>query len=108
MWLQTVNKTITEQSGTSQGNYPITIFEDNAVCVAQVGGGFIKRDRTKHIDPVIFNFTRDLIQAKQIKVKKAESANNIADMLTKALPTYTHRKHVQATGMRILHELLPS
>lgn len=103
-----MNKVISEQSGIGQSGYPIKIYEDNAACIAQVGGGFINSDRTKHIDPVIFNYTRDLIQAKRIEVEKIESAKNIADMLTKALPAYTHRAHVQAAGMRYLHELIPS
>ena len=80
-----------EQSGTSQGGYPITIFEDNTACVTQVGAGFIKLDHVKHIGSQIFGYTQDLIQSKQIEVKKIESAHNIADMLTKALPAYTHR-----------------
>jgi hypothetical protein len=73
--------------------------------VAQVGAGFIKSDRTKHISPEIFGFTQELIQSGQIEVKKIESANNIADMLTKALLAHTHRKLVQGAGMRLLHEL---
>ena len=57
VWLQTVNKVISKQSGISQGNQVITIFEDNAACIAQVGGGFIKSDHVKHIDLLIFSFT---------------------------------------------------
>jgi hypothetical protein len=107
-WLQTVNKTISEQSGAGRSSYPIKIFEDNAACIAQVGGGFIKTDRIKHINPTIFHYTRELIQAKSIEVEKIDSAKNIADMLTKALPAHTHRRHVQSAGMRYLHELIPS
>ena len=32
-------------------NSPTIIYEDNAACVAQVKGGYIKGDRTKHISP---------------------------------------------------------
>ena len=56
VWLQTVNRVIMEQIGTNQGSYLITIFEDNAACVTQVGVGFIKSDRMKHIDPQIFGY----------------------------------------------------
>jgi len=37
-----------------------TIFyEDNATCIAQLKGGFIEGDRTKHISPKLF-YTHDL------------------------------------------------
>ena len=84
---------ITKQCGLAQDNKP-TIFEDNAACVTQVGAEFIKTDRVKHICPQIFGFTQDLIQSGKIKVKKIDLAHNIADMMTKALPTYTHRRLV--------------
>jgi hypothetical protein len=54
--------------------------------------GFIKADRTKHISPHIFGFTQDLIDQKQLSIVKIESENNIADMLTKALPAYKQRQ----------------
>jgi hypothetical protein len=67
--------------------------------------GFIKADRTKHVSPHIFGFTQDLIEQKQLYIIKIESENNIADMLTKALPTYKHKKLMHAVGLRTLHEL---
>ena len=30
---------------------PIILFEDNVACIAQITGGYIKGDRTKHISP---------------------------------------------------------
>jgi hypothetical protein len=36
---------------TRQDNKPTVIFEDNVACVTQVGTGFIKSDRVKHICP---------------------------------------------------------
>ena len=105
VWLRHLHKTMMEQSGLTTENKPTVIFEDNAACVAQIGAGFIKSDRTKHIDPQIFSYTQDLITIGQIEVQKVESAHNIADLLTKALPAYIHRRLVQAAGMRLLHEL---
>ena len=35
-------------------NSPIVIYEDNAARIAQVRGGFIKGDKTKHISPKFF------------------------------------------------------
>ena len=70
--------------------------------------GFIKVDRTKHVSPHIFGFTQDLIEQKQLSIVKLESENNIANMLTKALPTYKHRQLMHAAGLRMLHELTSS
>jgi hypothetical protein len=67
--------------------------------------GFIKADRTKHISPHIFGFTQDLIDQKQLSIVKIESENNVADMLTKALLAYKHKKLVHATGLRSLQDL---
>jgi hypothetical protein len=60
----------------------------------------------KHIPPQLFGYTQELIQSGQIDVQKIESAHNIADMLTKALPAYTHRRLVHEAGMRSLHDLV--
>ena len=97
---------ILDYCGLKEETKPTTIYEDNPACVAQVGKGFIKSDRVKYIFPQIFGFTQDLIQSKQIEVQKVEYAHNLADMLTKALATYTHRRLVQKSGMRFLHELV--
>ena len=106
IWLRSMNKIILKQCGLTQDNKPTIIFEDNAACVAQVEEGFIKSDRFKHISPQIFGFTKDMIQSKQIEVKKVESAYNLVDMLTNALLAYTHRRLVQQAGMRFHHELI--
>jgi hypothetical protein len=106
-WLRSMDKIILSQCGLAQENKPTIIFEDNAACVAQVGEGFIKSDRVKHIPPQLFGYTQELIQSEQIRVKKVESAHNIADILTKALPAYTHKRLVREAGMRLHHELIP-
>ena len=36
-------------------NIPTVIYEDNAACIAQVRGWYIKGDRTKHISPKLFD-----------------------------------------------------
>lgn len=70
--------------------------------------GFIKAYRTKHVSPHIFGFTQDLIDQKQLKIVKIESENNIADILTKALAAYKHKKLVYAAGLRTLQKLTSS
>lgn len=67
--------------------------------------GFIKVDRIKHIDPRIYGYTQDLVETWQIEIKKAQSENNVAHMLTKALLPHMHKKLVHEAGMRSLEEL---
>jgi hypothetical protein len=105
IWLRTMQHAILKMSGLPLMDKPTTIFEDNTACIEQVSSGFIKADRVKHISPHLFGYTQDLVETKQIEVKKIASANNIADVLTKALPTPQHRKLIIAAGMRILTEL---
>ena len=105
IWLKNMDKIIKGQCGLNQDNKPTVIYEDNATYVAQVGEGFIKSNRVKHIPPQLFGFTQELIQNKQIEVKKVESFQNIADMLTKALPAYTHKWLVFQVGMRLYHKI---
>ena len=38
---------------------PTILFEDNATCITQITGGYIKRNRTKHISPKFF-YTHEL------------------------------------------------
>jgi hypothetical protein len=45
------------------------------------------------------------VETKQIEVKKIAFANNIADILTKALPAPQHRKLIIAADMRTITEL---
>ena len=70
-----------------------------------MSSGFIKADRTKHISPHIFSFSQDLLDKGQLKVQKVESEYDIADMFTKALPAYKHKKLIYAAGMRSLQDL---
>ena len=108
VWLRTMERILDQQCQLRISNQPTIVYEDNSACVRQMTVGFIKADRTKHVSPHIFGFTQDLIEQKQLNIVKIESENNIADMLTKALPAYKHRKLVQAAGLRMLQELTSS
>jgi hypothetical protein len=105
VWLRTMQSIFNKQCKMDQQITPTVIFEDNAACITQMNTGFIKADRVKHISPHIFGFAQDLIESRQIKVQKLESENNVAHMLTKALPAYKHKKLVENAGMRYLHQL---
>ena len=105
IWLRTMIQAISEQCGIIPNSKATVIHEDNAAAVAQVATGFIKADRVKHISPTLFGFMQDLVESGQVTVTKIESAKNISDMLTKALPTHKHRVLMHAAGMRSLQEL---
>jgi hypothetical protein len=100
-----MERILNQQCNLKIADQPTIIYEDNYACVIQMSSGFIKADRTKHINPHIFGFTQDLVDRKQLEIKKIESENNIADMLTKALPAYKHKNLIHVVGLRSLHEL---
>lgn len=106
VWLRTLETLILGPCGIMHNGNPTVLYEDNAACLNQVTAGFIKADRTKHIDPKIFSYTQDLIQEGKLEAKKIDSAHNLADILTKALPSYTHKRLVHESGMRLLHEII--
>lgn len=67
--------------------------------------GYIKVYRVKHISPHIFGYIQDLMETEQIEIRKIELEHNIANMLTKALSAYRHKKIVENIGIKTLHEL---
>jgi hypothetical protein len=103
IWLRSVDKFILTCSGLLYDSSPTILYEDNSACVSQMQAGFIKGDRTKHIDPKYFSFTHDLITTGALEIKKIMSAENLADLFTKALPVSVHRRLVHGIGMRQLN-----
>ena len=80
------------------------MYEDNAACIAQLKGGYIKGDRTKHISPKFF-FTHDVQQNGEIEVQQIRSSDNLADLFTKALLISTFEKLRYKIGMRRLRDI---
>ncbi|XP_016570962.1 uncharacterized protein LOC107868855 [Capsicum annuum] len=83
---------------------PTFIFEDNAACIAQSKGGFIKEDRMKHISPKFF-FTHDLQKNGAIDVQQIRSSGNLVDLFTKSFPTLTFEKMVYKIETRRPNQL---
>ena len=100
IWLKLMIQHIQESCSLpfSKDN-PTTLFEDNATCIAQIKGGYIKGDRTKHISPKFF-YTHELQKNGEIHVQQIRSSDNLVDLFTKALPTLTFRKLRYKIGMR--------
>ena len=100
IWLRSMIHHIQESCGLSSvKDKPTILFEDNAACIAQIKGGYIKGDRTKHISPKFF-YTHELQKNGEIDVQQIRSSDNLADLFTKALPTSTFKKLVYKVGMR--------
>lgn len=102
IWLRSIDKFIQTTCGFSYDDSPTILHEDNSACIAQMQVGFIKGNRTKHIDPKYFSYTHDLITDQALIIKKIESTNNLADLFTKALPLSNHRRLTYDIGMRRL------
>ena len=80
------------------------LYKDNATCITQIRGGYIKGDRNKHIAPKFF-YTHKLQKSGDIDVKQIQSCDNLVDMFTKPLPTMNFKKMVHNIGMCRLKDI---
>jgi hypothetical protein len=80
LWLTS----LLEEMGVSV-KLPVRLFEDNqgAIAIAENEG---YQSRAKHID-IRYHFIREHVKAKTIKLSYIESANQLADFLTKPIAT---------------------
>lgn len=105
VWLRLLTHHIQQMCGISpEAITPTILYEDNAACIAQLKGGYIKGDRTKHISPKFF-FTHDLQKNGDIDVQQIRSCENLADLFTKTLPTSTFEKLIKRIGMCRLKDI---
>ena len=104
-WLRSMTQLILTSCGLEKDKAPTLIYEDNTACVNQMKEGYIKSDRTKHINPRFFAYTNELIKDNKIEMQYVQSSNNAADLFTKALPTTIFKKHVHGIGMRRVHNI---
>ncbi|BBG97055.1 transposable element gene, partial [Prunus dulcis] len=74
VWLRSVIHHIRSTCALpSATDTPTILNEDNAACIAQITGGYIKGDRTKHISPKFF-YTHELQKVKKSKSDKSAQA----------------------------------
>ena len=104
VWLRSMTQHVRADCGMAECKNPTVMYEDNAVCIAQLKDGYIKGDRTKHILPKFF-FTHEIQKAGEVQVVQVRSSDNSTDLFTKALPTCTFRKLTHQIGMRRLKNL---
>jgi len=95
-------KTATGQDELRATNEPTVLYEDNAACIYQIGKGFIKGERTKHIAPKFFYAAE--VNHQEIEVTKIASSENVADIFTKTLPAVRHWEILRKLGLRSLRE----
>ena len=69
VWLRSMIQHIRKSCGLSSiKNKPTVLYEDNVACLAQVKGGYIKRDQNKHISPKFF-YNHELHYSSEINVQ---------------------------------------
>ena len=83
---------------------PITLFCDNSGAVAQSKDPR-NHKKGKNIE-LKYHIIRDIIARGDAVVAKIESANNLADPFTKALPQRTFESHLEGMGVRLVHNSL--
>ena len=105
IWLRSMIQHIRESCGLSsiKGD-SIILFEDNDACIAQITGGYIKEDRTKHISPKFF-YTYEPQKSGEIDVQQIRSSDNLADLFTKLLSTSIFKKLIHRIEMRQLKDI---
>ena len=84
--------------------HPTILFDDNVAYIAKIKGGYIKRDRTKHISLKFF-YTLKLQKSGEIDVQQIRSSDNLLDIFTKSLSTSTFKKLVYKIGMHQLKDV---
>ena len=82
----------------------ITLFYDNNGAVAQ-SKDLRNHKKGKHIERK-YHIIRDIFARGDVVVAKIESANNLADLFTKALPQRTFESHLEGMGVRLVHNSL--
>ena len=71
---------------------------------AQIAGGYIKGDKTKHISPK-FLYTHDLQKSGEIDVQEIRLSDNLAYLFIKSLSTSTFKKLIHKIGMHQLKDI---
>ena len=83
---------------------PITLFCDNSEAVAQFKDPR-NHKKGKHIERK-YHIVRDIIARGDMVVAKIDSANNLVNPFTKALPQRTFESHLEGMGVKLVHNIL--
>ena len=80
---------------------PITLFCNNSGAIAQSKDPRNHKNG-KHIERK-YHIIRDIVARGDVVVAKIESANNLADPFTKALPQRTFESHLKGMRVRLVY-----
>ena len=97
MWLILLLNFYNNKKIVNIDNQPVTIFEDNQSTI-KIANNPIMGDRTKHFE-VRYHKIREYIDAKKIKLEYCPTADQTADIFTKALGKVKHAKFTRALGL---------
>ena len=85
---------------------PITFFCDNSGVVEQ-SKDLRNHKKGKHIERR-YHIIQDIVARGDVVVPKIDSANNLANPFTKALPQRTFESHLEGMRVRLMHNSLKS
>lgn len=92
LWLQQLSSDLRDEKIQET-----IIFEDNQSTISLAKNHHL-HGRTKHID-IKYHFIRDMVEAGRIELSYCPTENNIADRLTKGLPTKQFEKLCKLAGV---------
>ena len=101
VWLK---KFLSDLGAVRMEQVPITFFCDNSGVVAQSKDPR-NHKKGKHTERK-YQIIRDIVACGDVVVAKIESANNLADPFTKALPQRTFESHLEGMGVKLVHNSL--
>lgn len=98
VWL----RLLLEDIGLGLGDQALQLVNDNAGAIA-LSKNPVNHEKSKHID-MRHHFIHEKVEDKTVSLAHVPSAENIADLLTKALPTELFTKLCHLLGMKRLDQ----
>lgn len=98
VWL----RLLSEDIGLGLGDQALQLVNDNAGAIA-LSKNPVNHEKSKHID-MRHHFIREKVEDKTVSLAHVPSAENIADLLIKALPTELFTKLCHLLGMKRLDQ----
>jgi hypothetical protein len=80
------------------------LYEDNAICIAQIKEYYIKGDKIKHISSKFF-LTHDLQKVDLIDVCQIKSSDNLIDLFHKIIVRNFFEQISQKISIRYLKDI---